>query len=158
LAIITGFPLVIGKIGEGMIPMYPMPLFLISDYPQNILYMMGNLLIILWFVGTVQIVQKKSFPAEKWVTSMGRLSLTAFMSSHIAYIIPIEDTLLLQFYIIFIPVILLVVAGFHYWEKKYKAVGTLEWFGTLYAGMILKLSGGLKEIKSVDKKAQQHAK
>ncbi|MFX0101184.1 MAG: hypothetical protein ACFFCS_16535 [Candidatus Hodarchaeota archaeon] len=148
ISILLGFPLMIGPLNEGLFTLHPIPMFLISDYPQNIIFMMAENFILLWIVGTVQMVKEKSFPAEKYVMNFGRFSLSAFMLSHVCSLVPLYLPIPIYYYIVMGITVTIAVVAFYYWNKKFKMVLSFEWIGGVYTNIITRfLDKRKKEIR-----------
>jgi uncharacterized membrane protein len=108
------------------------PTFLIRHVPQSVLY--GTGITYVWFacVCWFQVMKDKHLPMQDKTNNVGRYSLTAYVLTHVAMLIPIKLSMA-AFYVVIIPSLILFVWGLWMWNKKYQGVGTLDFAMEVHA-------------------------
>jgi hypothetical protein len=123
--------------------------FLVRHVPQYLCYNIGFTAIAFSMMTMVQSRRTKHQGTVSKVDSFGRLSLTAYMLSHIGLVIPIKLSIEL-FFCIFLPLLVGTVLVFNIWVNKWKSIGSLDWTMNLYT------NGALYGLALIEK--QHHAR
>ena len=117
-------------------PIHAVPLFYDRNTINMIVFNIGSFCIVFFMIGYVQLIWKKRFPWEDKMANFGRLSLTGFMLSELAYALGFIKLPLFLFYAIFIPLFILIVNAFWYWSNTLKGKFTLEWLSVIFVSII----------------------
>ncbi|MHA1791086.1 MAG: heparan-alpha-glucosaminide N-acetyltransferase domain-containing protein [Promethearchaeota archaeon] len=108
------------------------PIFLVRHTPQYIYYNFGIVIVLFFIFGKIQVIKGIRIPLEEKINNFGALSLSAFMLSHVGFVIEGIRLTHFVFLAIFIPLIIIIVNLFWYWSVEKKKVGTLEWLMGVY--------------------------
>jgi hypothetical protein len=119
----------------GQIFSYPfsgVPVFLVRHTPQYLFYNLGIICVIFSFLAERKLVRCKQIPWEEKINNFGAMSLTGFLMSLLPYLVHEVILQELLFMVIFIPLIIVIVNFFWIWQKKFKIIGSAEWFMRIY--------------------------
>jgi len=103
------------------------PYFLTRHVPQYLFYMLGIVLIVFSLLGELQLVRGR-LSGKSNVNALGKLSLTAFIMSHVPLIFQGIDLPMPVFFLIFIPLLAIILYFFGVWTNRFDARGSIEWF------------------------------
>jgi hypothetical protein len=120
---------------------YPegVPVFLVRYTLQYIFYNLGIVFVLFGVLGEWQLVRGKHVLWEKKVNNFGRLSITGFIMSHVAYLFWWARMPILLFLVIYGIMMIALVNGFWFWSEKYDAIGSPEWILKAYIKRATKL-------------------
>ncbi len=113
------------------------PYFLSRHVPQYLFYMLGIVCIIFSLLGELQLVRGRLSGRSK-VNALGKLSLTAFLMSHMPLIFAGIDLSMPVFFMAFLPLIVLILYLFGIWVHRFGTKGSIEWLIGVYTTFVIK--------------------
>nr|MDO8115333.1 hypothetical protein [Candidatus Sigynarchaeota archaeon] len=132
---------------------YPqgVPMFLIRHTPQYLFYNLGIVCVLFAVLANWQLVNHRKISGEDKINNLGTLSLTAFVFSHVSWIVPWIKLDVILFFVVFVPLIIAIVYFFWLWTRKWKIKLTLEWF----MGVYVKVLSRWLENREITKKGER---
>nr|MDO8088223.1 hypothetical protein [Candidatus Sigynarchaeum springense] len=100
--------------------------FLVRHVPQYLCYNTGCAAILFSIISYLHVKMPGFNEVQSSVKSFGKLSLTAYLLSHLGLLIPLSLPIEL-FFSIFLPILIVTVLAFHAWVTRWNAFGSLEW-------------------------------
>ncbi|MBN2151297.1 MAG: hypothetical protein JW839_07630 [Candidatus Lokiarchaeota archaeon] len=105
--------------------------FLVRHVPQYLCFNIGCAAVLFAIISYAHEAMPKLRAVHTGITSFGKLSLTAYLVSHVGLLIPLDIPIEL-FFSIFLPILVASVAVVHIWVTRWGTVGSLEWLLGLY--------------------------
>ncbi|MBN2151299.1 MAG: hypothetical protein JW839_07640 [Candidatus Lokiarchaeota archaeon] len=118
-----------------------LPPFLVRHVPQYLFYCIGMECLLFSGIGWLQLVKGKRLPLEGQVNAMGQLSVTVFALSFVLSMWQL-DLPLATFYLVMIPMLVLVTACCWVWTSRLGRVGTIEWLMDVHVAVLSHLLDG----------------
>lgn len=122
------------------------PFFLTRHVPQYLFYMLGFVCVIFALLGEVQLVRGQLTGRSK-ITALGKLSLSAFLLSHVPLMFKDIHLPLPIFFLIFIPLLVAIIHAFGAWVYKFNSKGSMEWAIGHYTRLVQGMIGRIEKMR-----------